>query len=68
MALRNYEHFICPHGHLGVEKTTENDQPYSKMWESVAITGMMAVVTDDKRRYCCAECGEFMVPVDNIKQ
>lgn len=39
MALRTYEHFICPHEYRGVEKTTENDQPYSKMWESVAITG-----------------------------
>lgn len=62
MTLRTYEHFICPNGHRGIEKTTENDQPYSTMWESVAITGMVAVVKDGKSQYRCGECGEFMAP------
>ncbi len=67
MALRTYEHFICPNGHRGVEKTTENDQPYSDMWELVSVTGMVTAVTDGKSHYSCSECGELMSPTDNIK-
>jgi len=40
MTTRTYLYFICPNGHRGVEKTSENDQPYSTMWESVTVTGM----------------------------
>ncbi len=34
MTMRTYDYFVCPNGHRGEEKTTENDQPY---WEARRI-------------------------------
>lgn len=65
MTIRTNEHFICPNGHQGIEKTAENDQPYSKIWESVTITGMTKVLMDDRYLYRCDVCGEVMLPVEN---
>ncbi len=48
MTMRTYKLFACPDGHQGEEKTTENDQPYSKCWESIGSraseTGQMAAI------------------------
>jgi hypothetical protein len=62
MTMRTYRHFICTQGHRGVEKTSENDQPYSTMWESVEVTGMRESGEDSLgyKAYVCAECGQPM--------
>ena len=60
MTMRTYVHFICPNGHLGEERTSENDQPFSDMWESVTLTGMRAVKVGQEDRYSCEKCGELM--------
>lgn len=66
MTMRTYRYFICPNGHKGVEKTSENDQPYSAMWESVTVTGMRECGKDrvGYSTYVCAECGEPMTSAD----
>ncbi len=62
MTLRTYRNFRCKNGHEGVEKTSENDQPYSKCWETVTLSGMREAGTDTKGSpiYLCAVCGEKM--------
>lgn len=62
MTMRTYRHFLCPNGHRGVEKTSENDQPYSAMWESVDVTGMCESGKDrlGYATYKCGQCGESM--------
>ena len=64
MTLRTYRHFICPNGHKGVEKTRENDQPYSTNWESVTITGMRSAGIDERgySTFVCLECNRPMKP------
>jgi hypothetical protein len=60
MTMRSFVYFACPNGHRGEEKTSENDQPYSKSWESVSVKGMVHDTTVDERDtpgYRCAECG-----------
>lgn len=66
MTMRTYRYFICPNGHKGVEKTSENDQPYSTMWESVTVTGMRERGKDsrDYNAYVCTECGQPMTLTD----
>jgi len=54
MAMRTYDYFACPNGHLGEEKTTENDQPYSKSWERVSTKGLRNGPNDT---YLCEICG-----------
>jgi len=54
MAMRSYEYFICPNGHRGEEKTTENDQPYSQCWERVTTKGLR---TGADNKYLCEVCG-----------
>ncbi len=53
---------MCPNGHTGVEKTSENDQPYSTMWESVSVTGLRERDKDSHgyNTYVCTECGHPM--------
>lgn len=58
MTLCTYVHYICQNGHRGVEKTLENDQPYSKMWEKVMLTGMKKKVNN--LHYFCDVCSEVM--------
>lgn len=65
MTMRTYRYFRCSNGHEGVEKTSENDQPYSTNWESVSTTGLIMVGKDGNgyERYTCAVCGLDMTPV-----
>jgi hypothetical protein len=67
MIMHTYRNFTCPNGHEGEEKTTENDQPYSQMWERVDTTGMVEVREDGAQHsiYKCSICGERMNPVVN---
>lgn len=62
MTMRKYRHFTCRNGHNGVEKTTENDEPYSTGWEQVSITGMREAGKDDNgyAAYTCSICGLAM--------
>lgn len=60
MTMRSFVYFACPNGHRGEEKTSENDQPYSKLWESVSIKGMVRDTSVDARDapgYRCVACG-----------
>ena len=62
MTMRTYRHFTCPNAHKGVEKTSENDQPYSKSWESVTITGMIEIGKEAQgyAAYACEICKQPM--------
>ena len=64
MTMRSYRYFMCAAGHRGEEKTSENDQPYSSSWESVAVTGMREAGTDSLGNvsYTCAQCCQPMLP------
>lgn len=57
MTMRSYEYFACPNGHQGEEKTSENDQPYSKSWERVSTKGMK---DGPNGTYLCSACGLVM--------
>lgn len=59
MTMRTYRFFECPNGHKGEEKTSENDQPYSTVWENVSIKGLKEMGTDSygHRKYVCTVCG-----------
>jgi len=65
MTMRTTRQFTCMNGHLGTETTSENDQPYSKPWESVDTSGMREQGTDrlGYAAYVCAICGKPMVPI-----
>jgi len=64
MTMRTYKYFVCPNGHRGEEKTSENDQPYSKMWEMVTTIGLKDGPKDVNGRttYLCETCGLMMSP------
>lgn len=65
MTMRTYRYFICPNGHRGEEKISENDQPYSEMWERVDITGMRERRSKEGRTvYYCRECNRPMQPAE----
>jgi hypothetical protein len=65
MTMRTYAYYACANGHKGIEKTSENDQPYSKMWESVTLTGMRAAKdSQGKDAFECTECGLPMAVTD----
>ena len=66
MTMRTYRHFVCQNGHNGVEKTSENDQPYSTMCESVTVTGMRERGKDSHgyNAYVCTECEQPMMLTD----
>lgn len=57
MTMRTYQYFACPNGHQGEEKTSENDQPYSKSWETVSLNGMKDGLNGG---YLCIVCGLTM--------
>lgn len=66
MTTRTYQFFSCVLGHTGRETTAENDQPYSKMWESVTFSKTMMQSGKDAQgdpTYVCAECKTPMFPV-----
>ncbi len=58
MTMRTSRYFSCTNGHNGVETTSENDQPYSKPYESVSTDGLRDAGKDARgyTRYVCAEC------------
>lgn len=60
MTMRTYYYFQCPNGHQGAEKISENDQPYSKMWESVTLTGMSKHSDSQGKFFVCNERGQRM--------
>lgn len=62
MTMRTYGYFICINGHEGIEKTSENDQPFSSNWESVTLTGMAVDSSnmDGPTKYKCTTCGSRM--------
>lgn len=64
MTLRTYRYFVCSNGHKGEEKTSENDQPYSKNWEQVTLKGMRMAspVNEELERFVCEQCGAVMGP------
>lgn len=65
MTTHTYRRFECSQGHKGVEKTSENDQPYSKCWESITISGVKASGKDNTgyNNYVCETCGNPMVEI-----
>lgn len=62
MTLRTYRNFCCPNSHKGNEMTSENDQPYSRNWESVTVNGMKEIGKDERGypTYKCELCGQPM--------
>ena len=59
MTMRTYTYYICPNGHRGHELLSENDQPYSKMWERTTTEGLGSVIGyDGQAYYVCAICRE----------
>jgi len=63
MTMRTFQYFVCPDGHKGEKKITENDQPYSEMWESVSMIGVKQGAKDVNGHitYLCTTCGLEMV-------
>lgn len=62
MTMRSYRYFVCPEGHQGTEKTSENDQPYSAPWESVTTEGLVSAGEDSMgyKAYVCQVCSQPM--------
>lgn len=62
MTMRTYRYFVCLNGHHGEEKTSENDQPYSTMWESITTKGLQPgpSASDGLATYLCEVCGTKM--------
>ena len=62
MTMRTYRYFVCANGHQGVEKKSENDQPYSTSWESIDTTGMREDGKDSRGYpvYVCEVCAQLM--------
>jgi hypothetical protein len=68
MTLRTYRYFICFNGHLGVEKTSENDQPYSTPWENITTTGLSSLKKGKQSSsHRCTVCGSGMVETEQPK-
>lgn len=65
MTLRTHQQFVCPNGHRGTETTSENDQPYSKHWESVRTTGLIKSTSEANSStiYLCEVCNRPMTLV-----
>lgn len=55
MTMRTYTYYRCACGHVGHELLSENDQPYSQMWERTTYHGLAPGVGDHPK---CGECGE----------
>ncbi|MHB8477875.1 MAG: hypothetical protein ACYDBZ_16485 [Steroidobacteraceae bacterium] len=65
MTLLSYRYFVCKKGHRGIETKSENDQSYSKGWESTDADGMRESGTDKTGAavYVCASGGSPMTLV-----
>ena len=63
MTLRTTSHYVCSKGHKGVKERIENDQPYSRGWEDVTLTGMSEDGKDERgwAIFKCQVCGQRMV-------
>ena len=68
MTMRTSQHYVCPNGHQGEEKTSENDQPYSKSWIKVSVKGMKDGPKDGNGcdTYLCETCGLRMAIAPDI--
>lgn len=62
MTMRTYRYFQCANGHQGVEKTSENDSPFSEGWEHVDLQGLIENGQDARQypTYRCGQCGKSM--------
>ena len=62
MTMRTYRYFLCLNGHSGVERKSENDQPYSDPWESIETGGVKerGAGKPGYPAYVCTTCGEPM--------
>jgi hypothetical protein len=69
MTMRTYYEVICDCGHIGKIKRSENDQPYSEMWESWSLVDLKGGNFDDKKvrepkdvfketSISCPDCGK----------
>jgi hypothetical protein len=59
MTLRTQDTLKCQCGHVGIMKSSENDQPYSSGWSSHKLIGFLGEVTDWKLDLVkCPECGQ----------
>lgn len=60
MTTRTKTHFICECGHKGVHTHSENDQPFSKEWNSYDLEGFTGGGDDqdDPKLMTCPECGK----------
>lgn len=54
MTMRTVWYYQCPNGHEGYIKESENDQPYSKMWESRTTSGLNE---HQDKTITCIKCG-----------
>jgi hypothetical protein len=60
MTMRTSTPLICECGNEGVHVHSENDQPYSKMWDSYSLEGFSGggPHRDDLAKMTCDKCGE----------
>ena len=59
MTMRTYTYYVCPNGHHGHELLSENDQPYSKMWERTTTEGIVGRLgADGATFYVCSKCDQ----------
>jgi len=67
MTTRTFRHFQCENGRDGVERTSENDQPYSMPWESVNLNCLVASGKDASgfATYRGAACG---LPMQRLRK
>lgn len=70
MTIRTHRHFVCPNGHKGTETTSENDQPYSKQWESVRTNGLIKSESEvnSPAIYVCEVCNQPMTQATQAAQ
>jgi hypothetical protein len=60
MTMRTQIDLICECGHKGWHLHSENDQPYSKLWDSYSLEGFSGggKDKDDLSKMTCQKCGE----------
>lgn len=66
MTTRSYRYFVCPNEHQGVEKKSENDQPYSELWESTDTAGLSVQGKDFTRLH--GACLQSVLDADDRNQ
>jgi hypothetical protein len=58
MTMRTCTNFECAKGRKGTKETSENDQPYSRIWESVSLSGIREVKNSQgEKAFECVQCG-----------